>query len=195
MLENLKIIELSVFNSNTLKILKPYFDVKLTTVCNDADREQWFINLLNLAQYNVGIAHCVQHNQIARFLVESFFVNQQLPKIYKLYDEQIAGHSGLKNTDTLRLENGRLSGTKHWISNLHQSEFVVTRAIDSKDTESYVLIDLTKTKHKIDLASETIGLEPACPSSLTLDNVEIEHVWDQQDFKKKSWSYHSKTLF
>jgi hypothetical protein len=197
MIEKLIQTDVNTFDLNAVKVLKKYFDCGLTTTCSDSERELWFYNLLQIAQHSVGMAHCVQHNQIPRFLVESHFQNS-LPACYKDYSEQIASQSGWKFNDTLKLNGNVLSGTKHWISNLHNSDFTVVRAVDDNHNESYVLIDLTQVDHKINLADIIpIGLELANPGSVTVDHVELpsKYIWGQQNLQKKSNNlFHDKNL-
>lgn len=186
MLEKLTHIELHDYNLASQIVLQPYFDTKLT-LCSDGEREQWYHNLLFLAEYNTGIAHCVQHNAIPRFLVESHFGNN-LPDFYKPFSEQIACQAGLKLADNFILKDRVLSGSKHWLSNLPLSDFAVVRATDGVEFESYVVIDLTTMPHTIEPAMNPIGLNVARPSTLTVNNLELpeKYIWDRQSYITKS---------
>jgi len=169
MIEPLIHADVNDFNRDTLKKLKPYFDLNIAR-STSKERELWFHNLLTLAQYNLGIAHCVQHNHYPRLFIEVKFANQ-LPEFYTpVYENQIGCMSGWKSADSMQLIDNVLSGTKQWISLVDRADFGIFR-VPVDDTEAYVMIDFVAAKPIIDMSYTTpIGMQIARPGSITLDN-------------------------
>ena len=167
MVKQLNAIDINSFNLDSLKVLKPYFDIKLAHTTQD-HREQWIQNLLVLAQHSVGIAHCVQHNHIARVCREITGSDAGA------YDRVIGCYSGNKGPDTLILHNHTANGTKHWISILDQAHYAVLRGIDQQDRKVFLLFEFDKIPHTIDMeVFNPIGLEIARPGAFTVDQVEL----------------------
>jgi hypothetical protein len=176
MIEKLQQVDVTTFDHATLKILKPYFDLNIAT-CTSEQRRIWFENLFALAQHNLSVAHCVQHNHYPRLHIEVKFKNSSYPDFYDpVYENQIGCYSGWKSADTMRLDDHTVSGTKHWISLVDRADFGLFR-IPVKDTEAYVLIDFTEINPSIDTSWTTpIGMQLARPGSITIDNYTLpEH--------------------
>ena len=172
MIEKLIHTDVTDFDRSTLIKLKPYFDLNIAT-CSQADRELWFYNLLTLAQHDLSIAHCVQHNHYPRLHIEVKFQNQ-MPEFYDpVYENQIGCFSNFKAADSMKLNGNIVTGTKQWISLVDRADFGIFR-VPVDDTEAYVLIDFAKAQPKIDLSYTTpIGMQIARPGSITLDNYEL----------------------
>jgi len=167
MIKQLNTVKVDKFNVDSLKILQPYFDIKLFHTSQD-QREQWAQNLLTLAQHSVGIAHCVQHNHIARVCREIKGLDPGA------YDQDIGCYSGNKGLDTLTLNNQTANGTKHWISILDQAHYAVLRGVDQQDRKVFLLFEFDKIPHTIDMeVFNPIGLEIARPGAFTVDQVEL----------------------
>jgi len=170
MIEKLIQTDVTEFNKETLKKLKPYFDSNI--IFSDLEeRHQWFHNLLTLAQHSLGIAHCIQHNATPRLLMEVKFKNKQYPNFYDpIYENLIGCYSNFKSADEMTLDGTTVSGTKHWISMVHQADYGIFR-VPVNDTEAYVLIDFATVKPSIDMSYATpMGMEIACPGSITVNN-------------------------
>lgn len=166
-------LPVDVFNKNTLTLLKPYFDLDLLTATNN-QQNQWFYNLLTLAQQSLSIAHCVQHNQIPRLIMQSCFGLDSWPNdLPTSFDSTIGCYSGSKAADDLMLTNNVLNGTKHWISLLEQADYGIFRvAVD--DTDAFVFLDFKSMPHKQDMSWMTpIGMELAKPGSFTVQDLEL----------------------
>jgi len=170
MIETLIHTDVTKFNKDTLKKLKPYFDTNLTFSSAD-ERYQWFRNLLTLARHSLGIAHCVQHNQYPRLVMESVFKDTGYPKFYDpVYEKLIGCYSGWKSADQMILNGTTVSGTKHWISMVDQADYGIFR-VPVDDSEAYILIDFNEVKPIIDTSyASLIGMEIAQPGSITIDN-------------------------
>jgi hypothetical protein len=164
MLKNLIDPQTNYFNKLTLIELEPYFDLNFTVATED-EKIQWFNNLLTLAQYNLGVAHCVHHNATARYVIQLKFTDKTLPKfVKKKFSESIGGYSGAKSSDTLKIDGNKLNGQKNWISNLHQADYCISR-IKSDSTETFVLVDMSELKHSIIFVNDQLGMEVATPGS------------------------------
>jgi len=172
MIETLIHTYVTDFNKDTLKKLKPYFDLNIarSTV---AERELWFHNLLTLAQYDLSIAHCVQHNHNPRLHIETKF-QDQLPEFYDpTYENQIGCFSNVKAADSMQLDGNLISGTKQWISLVDCADFGIFR-VPTNDTEACVMIDFAAANPVIDMSYTTpIGMQIARPGSITLDKYEL----------------------
>lgn len=168
------------FNLDTIATFKPYFDCDLLE-CLDDEKNLWFNNLLVLAQQDTGIAHCLHHNNLARMMVNQEFKNE-LPGFYsKEYSDQVGCIAWLRKLDTMKLENGVLSGTKHWITLLDEASFGVFNVLVSPDTQAFVLIDFNSVTHHKEINTiPMLGVESAAPGSLTLNSVAIpkEYILD-----------------
>lgn len=145
----------SVFDHNTAKELAPYF-------CGD-DLELWFNNLLRLAQHNLGIAHCIQHDATARRLLS--------PAVSQ-FKNAIGCYSSTKRIDTLQLKDNVVSGSKYWISNLHVADYGIMR-MPAGDAEAYVLFDFSLNSFDRDFTNMQIGLEQAKPGTLIVDHYDV----------------------
>ena len=172
MIEQLIQTEVTEFNKDTLKKLKPYFDLSISYSTPD-QRELWFHNLLALAKHDLSIAHCVHHNHLVRLHIEAKFQNQP-PEFYDpVYGNQIGCYSNFKSADSMTLNGNTLTGTKHWISLVDCSDFGIFR-VPVDDTEAYVLIDFAQAKPVVDMSYTTpIGMQIARPGSITLDNYNL----------------------
>ena len=172
MIETLIHTDVTEFNKDTLKKLKPYFDLNVIQSTADG-RELWFHNLLTLAKYNLSIAHCVQHNHYPRLHIETKF-QDQLPEFYDpTYENQIGCFSNFKAADTMQLNGNAVSGTKQWISSVDRADFGIFR-VPVNDTEAYVMIDFAHANPVIDMSYTTpIGMQIARPGSITLDNYNL----------------------
>jgi hypothetical protein len=166
LLKQSDLTNIATFDKNILKILKPYFDIDLKSEQVDL----FFKNLLTLATHNLGIAHCVQHNHMSRLLMLIAFENKTAPSFFQPeYEKQIGCYSSLKKNDSLKLVNNVVSGTKHWITNLHQADYGIFFVPIENDIEALVLFDFTNNSntHTID-STQTIqiGMEVARAGSL-----------------------------
>lgn len=164
------------FNKTTLLKLKPYFDLSMLDAHQD-DVVIWYNNLLTLAQHSLGVAHCVQHNHIARTTLEATFKNKPLPDFYKSdYEQQIGCYSNIKGSDKFTLENNIVNGTKHWITNIHQAEYGIFRIQSpDPDKEAYVLFDFSALPPNYinDCNPRQIGMEIAKAGSLVVNNYSV----------------------
>lgn len=188
MIETLSTVEVSTFDKNTLKILKPYFDLNLTE-CSREQRVHWFQNLFVLAQHDLSVAHCVQHNHHPRQHIEVKFKGRSYPDFYDpVYENQIGCFSNFKSSDTMVLDGNKISGTKHWISLVDQADFGVFR-VPMGDTEACVLIDFNAAKPRIDFSHSTpIGMTVARPGSITVDNLTLpqDHILEYRKYQDNS---------
>jgi hypothetical protein len=166
LLKQSDLTNITTFDKNVLKILKPYFDIDLKSEQFDL----FFKNLLTLATHNLGIAHCVQHNHSPRLSMLIAFENKTAPRFFQTeYEKLIGCNSNLKKNDSLKLVNNVVSGTKHWITNLHQSDYGIFSVPIESDMEALILFDFTNNSntHTIDSTqSIQIGMEVAHAGSL-----------------------------
>lgn len=171
-IQQLSTVDVNDFDKDTLKKLKPYFGLELSGSSAN-DREQWFVNLLALAQHSLGISHCVQHNAMARAGMEIGFQNCELPEFYKnAWTDTIGCWSNNKSLDTLTIENNLVSGNKHWISNLHQADYGIFR-IPHNNSEAYVLFDFSNPACSKQHSPSQLGLEIARAGMLTVNAYQI----------------------
>lgn len=188
MIQQLVTTDIQTFDRQALKSLRAYFDLNLAT-CSQDLRNLWFQNLFVLAQHNLSIAHCVQHNHYPRLHVEVKFRNGSYPSFYDpVYENQIGCFSNCKSADTMRLDGTEITGTKHWISLVDRADFGIFR-VPCGDTEALVLIDFNAVQPKIDMDFTTpIGMEIARPGSITIDKFCLppEYILDYKKYHENS---------
>ena len=170
------LIDINGFNKDTLKKLKPYFDID-TTMDHAEDHYEWHYNLLVLAKHNLSIAHCIQHNHGPRAIMAEKFKNKNYPDFYDPTFENTMGcYSNFKSADSMILQDRTVTGTKQWISMVDQADygiFIVPHNGHDQE-EAYVLIDFAEVNPLIDLSYVTpLGMQIAHPGSITIDNCEL----------------------
>ena len=139
--------EITHFDQQVLTDLVDFFNLDFS-LKNLGDYELWFQNLSALAQQNLGLAHCVIHNQAAHN-VASIAV-KHIPEFNYLYTTRIGAYSFPRShVDTLTLSGTRLSGKKFWASNLDVADYIILRMLDSNKVEKWIYLDLQKINHRI----------------------------------------------
>lgn len=162
------------FNKQTLLSLQPYFDLNFLTAAAE-EKHQWFYNLLELAQQSLGVAHCLQHHQIARLIMQSCFDDKLWPNnIPGEFSGAVGCYSGGKSADELTLTDSVVNGTKHWVSSLEQADYGVVR-VPVNEGDAFILIDFNAMPHTKDMHWMTpIGMEIAKPGSFTVSHLTLE---------------------
>lgn len=174
MIEKLVQTDVTEFNKETLKKLKPYFDSDVLA-CSSEERYQWFRNLRTLARYSLGIAHCIHHNHYPRLHIFNKFRDKKYPDFYDpTYENMIGCWAGWKSVDQMLLNGTTVSGTKHWISMVHQADFGLFR-IPVNNTEAVVLLDFADVKPSIDMTyASPLGMEIARPGSINIEKYNLQ---------------------
>ena len=164
--------DVEIFDKYVLQQLGMFFDLNLSA-CTAELRQLWFRNLLTLAQHDLSIAHCIQHNHVPRVLIDHV-IGEQVPECYDpVYGKQIGCYSGWKKSDSMTLSGNTLSGTKHWISLVDQADFGVFK-VKCSTTEAYVMLDFDKARPTIDMShANPIGMSAARPGSIIVDNFDL----------------------
>lgn len=142
MLKNIKLLEkikpLSYLHDNAdfpeyLKVLAPFFQHNFVTATQE-ERETFFYNLLYLAQRDLSLAHCVQHNHKGRLAIE--LGPDSAAKTYlnsKPYNKVVCCYSSHRAIDTMRYDpetNTVSPGVKGWLSNLETADFIAIEVPD-----------------------------------------------------------------
>jgi len=200
MLKNIKLLEKlnlpieslqdnSDFQKN-LKILAPFFDFDFATATN-AEKKIFYYNLMYVAQRDLSMAHCVQHNHKSRLAV-SLVPDRAGDRLLKscAYHETICCYSSSRAADTIRYDtdtNMLLPGTKCWVSNLKSADICVIEvpktgapqvsyahkhSQHNAEVSIYVVyLNLNKIKHSRTDGTESptaVGMKGAAPGILTL---------------------------
>ena len=157
-----------------LKLLTPFFQYDYATA-SQADHEMWFYNLLYIAERDLSLAHCVQHNQTARLSIElnKFEPAKKILNSY-VYSDLICSYSDSRAMDTILYdkENSCLTpGVKGWLSNLKSADICVIRVLDTAKENHYdVFLDLRNIDHTRSFnAPASLGMSGASPGVLGLD--------------------------
>ena len=166
-------LTLTEFNKSTLTLLAPYFDLNILNASSN-QQALWFRNLLELAKQNLSIAHCVQHNQIPRMIMQSCFSTNSWPNDIPVeFDAAVGCYSGGKSADELTLNGNILNGTKHWVSLLEQADYGIFR-VQVDEADAFVLVDFRTMPHTRDMNWMTpIGMEIARPGSFSVEHLEL----------------------
>jgi hypothetical protein len=171
----------TAFDRENLAVLSPYFDIDFLSASGN-NRQQFFQNLKVLARHSLGLAHCIQHNAVARIVVQlSDCVTAKTLLDCKSFSEIIGCYSIVKRSDEIAMTNGVLSGTKKWFSNLDQADFGVLQ-IPQDGTVRLIYLDLANMPHKIDYSFfSPIGMEIARAGSLIIHDYQVpqNHVLGQ----------------
>lgn len=176
---------------NNLKLLAPFFQFNFETATQE-DYEMFYYNLLYLAQRDLSLAHCVQHNHKSRVAIEcgpDHAAKEQLSKLK--YHEVVGCYSSHRAVDTVRYDpvtNTVTPGVKGWLSNLKSADMCVIEVADISapafssahiqhvpgvTPDIYtVYIDLSKIDHsRTDgtVSPTAAGMKGAAPGVLTIN--------------------------
>lgn len=170
--------DVEVFDVNTADKLKDYFDLLYTTK-DKSEYRLWFDNLRILANQNLGLAHCVIHNQTARNTIELAYARTQLEIFNRPYGSNVGAFSFSKgfskfNPDTILLKDGKLTGTKLWASQLNTANYMVLRVRTDSTTRQVhsVFLDLNQVENKVTVSNcKPLGMDVAHPCDLYIDTV------------------------
>lgn len=177
--------EVKTFDHAVMGQLADYFD--LDYVANDLDQMVlWLDNLSVLAGQNLGLAHCVVHNQTARSCADLAYRKTGLPQFDRPIRSQIGAYSFFKGgnnhkhkhyLDSMRLDGNRLRGVKRWCSQLSSADYVVLKVEVEPKQVLNVFVDLRQVTHEIKPSEfEPIGMQIAKPFDLHIDS-EIPVEW------------------
>lgn len=149
--------------------LAPFFDLAVAqepAVCN-----LWFHNLHDLARQNLGLAHCVLHNQTARN-------TSALKGLTPPYADSVGSyHFHKPGLDTMILQGSRLHGRAYWTSQLHNADYVVMRVQDDQACKRWVFVDLRCARVTISPSRfGVMGMPAARASDLELD-MQVPDAW------------------
>lgn len=168
------------YDKTAVSMLSDYFNINVAIVGGKSQLSQiqWFENLSLLAQQNLGLAHCVVHNQTARGAIDITCHNGGSASLVRPYANHVGAFSFAKGHDlSIRLNGQRLVGKKTLASGLHNSDYFVFRVFDKDERRRWVFLDLTQVEHKINRHyAGLIGLQIANPYDMTID-AEIPAEW------------------
>ena len=170
------------FDHQTVSKLADHFDVDYLS--NDLDQyQQWFQNLSTVAQQNLGLAHCILHNQSARNLIAIAAQYHDHGDFHRDYSSQIGAY-GVYNpvADSIVLTNTYLKGRKCWASQLHTADFIVLRVMDPDQHKHFVFLDPQQVDCDVlDNNFDSIGMKIAKASDLIIDaNIPKHWILDHQ---------------
>lgn len=175
--------DVKVFDHAIMHQLADYFD--LDYAANDLEQAAlWLDNLSLLAEQNLGLAHCVVHNQSARSCVDLAYRKTGLTCFDRPIRSQIGAYSFFKGNnkhkhllDSMRLDGNRLWGVKRWCSQLPIADYVVLKVGLGPQSVLNVFVDLKQIPHEIKPSDlEPIGMGIARPFDLHIDS-EIPAEW------------------
>jgi hypothetical protein len=169
------------FNRDNLKVLAPYFDINFLDE-DSTNKIQFFKNLKTLSRRSLGLAHCIQHNAVARISIQLSDCQEARDLVLgRPFDEIIGCYSIVKRSDRITLEDNILNGTKNWFSNLDQADFGVLQ-IPHNGVTQLVYFNLATLPCKLDYEFfSPIGMEIARAGALKVHNHTIrpEHILGQ----------------
>jgi hypothetical protein len=168
------------FDLEIVSKLKDYFDISFIEK-NNAEYRQWFKNLRILAEQNLGLAHCVLHNQSARNSIDVAYSQHGSKEFLRPYDSSIGAYSFFKGfskyqPDQLTLVGNHLKGIKYWASQLDTSDFIILHVRDDTHIRK-VFVDLKSTKYTVAKSNTNpIGMKIAYPCDFVMDS-DIHSNW------------------
>lgn len=174
------------FDRNNLVALEPYFNLDFLN-SDVATKIRFFENLKTLSRRSLGLAHSIQHNAVARTIVQLSDCQSAKDRVFgQPFDKIIGCYSIVKRSDQLTLKNSVLNGQKNWFSNLDQADFGVLQFSDDGVTE-LVYVDMSTLPHELDYSFfKPIGMEIARAGALIINNhlVPAEHMLGRHQTQK-----------
>jgi hypothetical protein len=128
------------------------------------DFSQHLENLVTLSSQDLSLAHVTQHQHGAELSAN----------IANLPVQGSGAYSSGKKTDTVKLENGRLTGKKFWISNLSRVSWAI---VVINHQVIYVELDHSTQTEIV----HTIGMEATFTGHLILDQTPCQVICDIED--------------
>jgi|APSaa5957512576_1039674.scaffolds.fasta_scaffold22773_1 hypothetical protein len=171
--------ENDILDNKTLAYYKPYFDVILEEASAE-EKIQWFYNLFYVSKHiDLGLGHSIQHNQAARNYAYMCDDDILKHKIFNDPFEDIIGAStNGKPSDTIRLNNNILSGSKNWFTNLATASYISLEVTDEKNVVNRIVVDLQQVEHEIDdNFPKLLGLRHARPYNISFNDIKIPNNW------------------
>lgn len=166
------------FDKSIASSLKDYFDIDF--VARDPyEFRQYFYNLKAMAYQNLGLAHCVIHNQSAQNVIQLAYDATKFPCYSKPYGDHIGAYSFRKRAgvDSLVINGRQVSGIKKWASQLDHADFMVIRILDDQEKRRCIFIDLEQAPQKIsNLRNTMLGMQVARASDIEID-IELPEEW------------------
>ena len=166
------------FNHDTVQSIARFFDLDFVQK-DPVEFQQWFLNLKEIAEQNLGLAHCIVHNQSARNSINVAYHNTKLEIFNKPYSSNVGAYSFFKGvskhqTDTITLTGNQLIGTKYWASQLNTSDYMVlsVKSVNSTVPNDVrkIFLDLGQIPHVISKSkSSPMGMNVAFPCDIALD--------------------------
>jgi hypothetical protein len=166
------------FDRDNLSALEPYFNLDFLN-SDVATKVRFFENLQTLSRRSLGLAHSIQHNAVARIIVQLSDCESAKDRVFgQPFDKIIGCYSIVKRSDQLTLKDNVLNGQKNWFSNLDQADFGVLQ-FDNDGATELVYFDMLTLPHELDYSFfKPIGMEIARAGALKINNhvVPAEHM-------------------
>ena len=171
-------LEIKEFDGTAATQLRPFFDVDF--VARDRDQYvRYFQNLSRVAYQNLGLAHCVIHNQSAHNVIKLALAQTNFDCYRKPYADHVGAFSFRKppRTDNVVMQENRVQGIKKWASHLHNADFFVFRIADASQRRRWLFVDLRICPQKIiNLRDNQLGMNVARPADIELD-IDLPKEW------------------
>jgi hypothetical protein len=170
------------FDHATVAELQPFFDIDFPARDIDEYR-QYFHNLKVIAGQNLGLAHCVIHNQSARNVTQLARAATGAPCYDLPYATKIGSYSFRKPVidEQLTLDQRRIIGVKRWASQINTASYLVLTVIDVAGRRRWIFVDLETAPHTITPCRDKIvGMEIARAGNVEL-NLELPDLWNIND--------------
>jgi hypothetical protein len=187
------------FNYTAVEKLSDFFDISFVEK-NPVEYKLWFTNLKEIAEQNLGLAHCILHNQSSRNAINIAYQRTGSEVFNRPYRSSIGAYSFYKGwskyqPDTISINGTRLSGTKYWASQLSTADFIVLNVRDIQQADEIVVpvfVDLAQVEHKIKKSNATpMGMNVAYPCDFHIDSeIPIEWICTKDMLHKQISSFH-----
>lgn len=129
--------------------------------------DNYFYRLRDQASKDLAVAHIEQHTRTANLTVE--LANITMPGL--------GTHSALKADDTLILTDNKITGRKHWVSNIPNCAWAVLNVREGQE-RTVVLVEL---KHAQVEMVPTMGMENTLTGHLDFDQAPVVRICNYQD--------------
>jgi len=158
--------------------IKPWIKQNQTSIdinwasASPVEKISWIQFLRQTANQDVGLAHCIQHNQAARVAIELTSNIDLITWLHsKEYCDLVGTASVSKNIDDCQV-NQTINGCKKYVSNYTIADYHVLWLQNSKTGRKDVIyVPGTAEGLHVDASLDLLGMEIAQPGNLVFDNV------------------------
>jgi len=134
-------------------------------------KKEYFNGLRKLAESNLSLAHCIQHDQAAKITLLA--TQSDLAKADNFLD-YVASNSTYKTVDDCYIRNNKLYGSKKYVSGATFTDYSIVY-VKNEDTKTIDNVFLWNNEYSTDISTfKPIGMEDTLTGDLVFDGINID---------------------